>query len=120
MPLLARELIACWSDAPAGRRPVCILVDLPRGPHDALWLLAQLRADPRFVGLPVMAFSRDPGMSLDLRQYSNVAGVFERPIDALEWQRLIQTVARLSQALPDLAERTNPSVSRATCSGLSR
>jgi CheY-like chemotaxis protein len=101
--VLAWELIGCWSDAPAGRRPVCILIDLPRSSHDGLWLLEKMRADQRFSALPVMAFSRDPEMTASLREYSNVAGVFVRPIDEVEWRRLIQTVARLSQALPDLA-----------------
>lgn len=100
---LAWGLLKCWADAPSGRRPVCVLIGLTPGARDGVWLLEQMQPDRRFRDLPVMAFGREAGMSERARLYSNVVGALERPRDAVAWRRLISAVARLSQALPDLA-----------------
>lgn len=100
---LAWELMNCWADAPSARRPVCVLIGLMPGPHDGVWLLEQMQADRRFRNLPVMAFGREAGMSDRARMFSNVVGALERPVDEVTWRRVISAVARLSQALPDLA-----------------
>ena len=53
--------------------------------------------------MPVIALSREAGMSDRARSFSNVVGAMERPADELAWRRVISSVARISQALPDLA-----------------
>ncbi|WP_339744380.1 hypothetical protein [uncultured Maricaulis sp.] len=99
----AWELMCCWAEAPSGRRPVCVLIGLKPGAPDAVWLLEQMQADARFRSLPVMAIGSEPGPIEQARQFPNVIGALKRPGDDLDWRRMIGSVARLSQALPDLA-----------------
>ncbi|WP_417476692.1 hypothetical protein [Maricaulis sp.] len=100
---LAWEMMQCWAIAPGGRRPACILLGQLAGPHDGVWLLERMQEDRRFRQLPVIALSREAGMSDRARSFSNVVGAMERPADELAWRRVISSVARISQALPDLA-----------------
>tara|TARA_R110000868_G_scaffold56073_3_gene173920 strand:- start:9078 stop:9566 length:489 start_codon:yes stop_codon:yes gene_type:complete len=97
------ELMKCWADAPAARRPVCVLIGLTPGARDGIWLLEQMQADRRFRNLPVITFGRGAGMSDRARLYSNVVGALERPVDDVVWRQTIGAIARLSHALPDLA-----------------
>lgn len=100
---LAWELMQCWAVAPKRRRPVCLLLGQLSAPRDALWLLCRMQEDKRFRQLPVIALSREAGMSDRARVFSNVIGALDRPVDDLAWKRAITAVARISQALPDLA-----------------
>ncbi|WP_417467855.1 hypothetical protein [Maricaulis sp.] len=100
---LAWGLMQCWVDAPGARRPACLLLGQLPGPRDGLWLLQRMQDDRRFRRLPVIAVSRDAAMSDRARVFPNVVGALERPVDDLAWRRVISAVARISQALPDLA-----------------
>lgn len=100
---LAWELMQCWAAAPGGRRPVCVLLGQLAGPRDGLWLLERMQEDRLFRQLPVIALSREAGMSDRVRVFSNVVGALERPVDELAWRRVISAVARISQSLPHLA-----------------
>lgn len=112
----AWELLCCWAEAPGGRRPVCVLINLKPGTFDAVWLLEQMQTDPRFRTLPAMVIGSETGLIEQARLFPNVIGALERPGDELEWRRLIGSVVRLSQALPDLAEiRTASAVAAVEC-----
>jgi len=100
---LAWEMMLHWANAPGARKPACLLLGQPTGQRDGIWLLQRMQDDPRFRQLPVIALSREAGMSERARLFPSVVGALERPADDLAWRRVISAVARISQAMPDLA-----------------
>ncbi|WP_291845540.1 response regulator [Maricaulis sp.] len=98
----ALDLLRCRQVGDPPKLPVCILLDMCMSPGDGIWLLRGLDDTPGLRNIPVMVMSETGDMLGPARAFGSVVGAVEKPARQQDFRKLVQDLARLAGAMPQL------------------
>ncbi|WP_297736124.1 response regulator [uncultured Maricaulis sp.] len=98
----ALDLLRCRQVSDPPKLPVCILLDMCMTQGDGLWLLRGLEDTPGLRDIPVMVMSETGDMLGPARTFGNVVGASQKPARQHDFRKLVEDLARLAGAMPQL------------------
>lgn len=98
----ALDLLRCRQVGDPPKLPVCILLDMCMARGDGIWLLRGLEDTPGLRDIPVMVMSETGDMLGPARAFSRVVGAVQKPARQHEFRKLVEDLARLAGAMPQL------------------
>ncbi|OLF80715.1 hypothetical protein AWH62_14540 [Maricaulis sp. W15] len=98
----ALDLLRCRQVGDSPKLPVCILLDMCMSHGDGIWLLRGLDDTPGLRDIPVMVMSETGDMLGPARAFGRVVGAVEKPARLHEFRKLVEDLARLAGAMPQL------------------
>ena len=98
----ALDLLRCRQVDARPNLPVCILLDMCMANGNGIWLLRGLGDTPGLRDIPVVVMSETGDALGPARAFGSVVGAVEKPARQHEFKKLVDDLARLAGAMPQM------------------